>query len=237
MNAEAVRETPHVVLLDIEGTVAPIAFVHDVLFPYARARLGPFLERRSDDGEIAGALAELETIAPGAPPIETLHALMDQDSKVGPLKAIQGGIWEEGFAAGDLRSEFYPDVAPALAAWHAGGVRLAVYSSGSERAQRLLFGHANGQDLTPLFDGFFDTRVGGKREAASFAAIARALGEAPSSVLFLSDVEAELDAAAKAGLMTCQILREADGTIASDRHDSCADLPSVARLHGLPAAG
>lgn len=237
MTGESTDGSPRVVVLDIEGTVAPIAFVHDVLFPYARARLGSFLERRADEGEVAGALADLEVMAPGAPPVETLHALMDQESKVGPLKAIQGGIWEEGFAAGDLHSEFYPDVAPTLAAWHAAGVRLAVFSSGSERAQRLLLSHVDGQDLTPLFDGFFDTRVGGKREAASFAAIARGLGEAPAAVLFLSDVEAELDAAAKAGLLTCQIVRPEDGTVASDRHETCADLPSVAHRHGLPGAG
>ena len=36
-----------VVLLDIEGTTTPISFVHDVLFPYARARLEQFLAAMS----------------------------------------------------------------------------------------------------------------------------------------------------------------------------------------------
>lgn len=222
---------PDLVLLDIEGTIAPISFVHDVLFPYARARLGAFIAAHADEPDVAAALAELDAITPGAPPVQTLHALMDRDAKLGPLKLIQGRIWAEGFADGALTGRLYPDVAGTLRAWHGAGVRLAIYSSGSEEAQRLLLGYTSDGDLTSLFDGFFDTRVGGKREAASYAAIARAMAVAPAHALFLSDVEAELVAADAAGLAVRQIVRPEDGTVASVAYPTAADLATVAADH------
>jgi enolase-phosphatase E1 len=145
-------------------------------------------------------------------------------------------IWEEGYASGALKGDLYPDVAPALRAWAGVGVRLAVYSSGSVAAQKLIFGHSVAGDLAPLFAAFFDTRIGAKREAASYAAIAAELGVPPAALLFLSDVEAELDAAAASGLDTCQIVRAEDATMPSDRHPLAADFPGVAVLYGLPAA-
>ncbi|MHB1304174.1 MAG: acireductone synthase [Acidiphilium sp.] len=219
---------PALVLLDIEGTVAPISFVHEVLFPYARARLGAFLAAHAAEPDIAAALAELDAITPGAPPLQTLHAMMDRDAKIGPLKLIQGRIWAQGFAEGALAARFYPDVAPVLRAWREAGIRLAIYSSGSEQAQRLLFRHATEGDLTPLFDAFFDTNIGGKREAASYAAIARVLALPPADILFLSDVEVELAAAAAAGLTIHQIVRPEDGTAVSAAFPHAPDLISIA---------
>ncbi|BAJ79366.1 enolase-phosphatase E1 [Acidiphilium multivorum AIU301] len=225
---------PELVLLDIEGTIAPISFVHDVLFPYARARLAGFVAAHGDEPEIAAALAELDAIAPGAPPVETMLALMDRDAKVGPLKLIQGRIWAEGFAEGALTSRLYPDVAPVLRAWHGSGLRLAIYSSGSEEAQRLLLGHTPDGGLTALFERFFDTRMGGKRDAASYAAIARSMAVAPAHVLFLSDVADELAAAATAGIQVCQIVRPEDGTIASADYPTAPDLAAVAAAFDRP---
>lgn len=222
-----------IVLLDIEGTIAPISYVHDVLFPYARARLGRFLDVHGAEPDVTAALAELDRMTPGAPPLETLLALMDRDAKIGPLKHIQGRIWAEGFGAGALSSEFYPDVVPALQAWHAAGTTLAIYSSGSAQAQRLLFRHAVAGDLSGMIGAFFDTTIGPKRDAASYAAIAASLAASPDAMLFLSDVEAELDAAAAAGLAVCQLVRTADGTIAGTRHAHAAELTSVAQRFGL----
>jgi enolase-phosphatase E1 len=71
--------------------------------------------------------------------VETLQGWIDQDRKHTALKALQGLIWEAGYRDGDFTAPLYPDVAPALRA----GTRrhpLAVYSSGSVPAQKLLFG-------------------------------------------------------------------------------------------------
>ena len=64
--------------------------------------------------------------------------------------------------------------------------------------------------MTPLFRDYFDTTIGAKRERASYDAIAAAIGIPPGETLFLSDVDAELDAARDAGMQTARLLRPAD---------------------------
>jgi enolase-phosphatase E1 len=225
------------VVTDIEGTTSPIAFVKEVLFPFAEAELSSFLAARRSDPAVAAVLAEVAARAPGEAPEAALRRWMAADEKVTPLKTLQGMIWEAGFRDGRLRGRLWPDVAPHLRAWRAGGVRLAVFSSGSVAAQRLLFGFSEAGDLTPLFDGFFDTTTGPKREATSYCAILSALSAAAAETLFLSDVEAELDAAAEAGMATCQLVRAADGTRPGTRHPVAADFAAVASRFGLPEPG
>lgn len=227
---------PACVLMDIEGTTSAIAFVKETLFPFAEAELDAFLDAHGQEPEVAAILAEVREAAPDEEPRAALRRWMAEDAKVTPLKTLQGLIWRAGFEDGRLKGHLWPDVAPVLRAWHAAGLRLAIYSSGSVAAQRLLFGHSVAGDLTPLLCGFFDTKAGGKREAASYAAIASALGLPVAAILFLSDVAEELDAAREAGLMACQLVRAADGTRPAGRHPEAADFPAVARLHGLPAA-
>ena len=125
---------------------------------------------------------------------------MDRDRKSTALKSLQGRIWEAGYVSGELRSHLYPDVRPALERCRAQGRKIAIFSSGSVLAQRLLFAHTPDGDLTPLIDGFFDTTTGPKREPESYGRIAAALSVPPAAVLFVSDVAAELDAARAAGL-------------------------------------
>jgi len=214
---------PAAVLTDIEGTTTPIAFVHRVLFPYARARMAEF---------VASGHAALADVP--EPRLETLLGWMDRDEKITALKTIQGIIWEDGYKNGAITAELYEDVPPALRRWARAGLRLFVYSSGSVPAQRLLFGHTPAGDLTGLFQAYFDTRVGPKREAASYADIARGVNVPPEEMLFLSDIEAELDAAKASGLQTCQLVRAEDGTVASARHETAKDFDDVARKFELP---
>ncbi len=199
------------VLLDIEGTTTDLSFVHETLFPYARARLADFLRRHESDPDVATQIEAVrrETGAAGRDEvIETLLRWIDEDRKATPLKALQGMIWAEGYADGTLRSHVYPEVAETLRRWKAAGRDLFVYSSGSEQAQRLLFAHTEAGDLTPLFSGFFDTRLGHKREAASYRRIQQSIGLPAEEILFLSDVPEELDAAREAGLETVQVVRD-----------------------------
>lgn len=225
---------PSVILVDIEGTTTPTAFVHRVLFPHARMALPALVTRRSEEPQVAQALAEVERLAPGRDTLAQLLAWMDQDAKITPLKTLQGITWRDGYEAGVLIGELYPDVAPALRRWHGEGLLLAVYSSGSEEAQKLIFGHSQDGDLAGLFRHFFDTRVGTKRDAESYAGIVRQLGVPPDRVLFLSDIEAELDAATSAGLLACQLVRQQDGTMAGTVHPVAADFDAVSSLFGLP---
>ncbi|MFU2316198.1 acireductone synthase [Rahnella sp. PCH160] len=201
------------IVTDIEGTTTDIRFVHQVLFPYARQRLAEFLRHHHEAPEVAAALNALraEIDRPQASVealIEQLFTYMDNDVKSTPLKVLQGIIWRTGYENGDFRGHLYADVAPQLEAWKAGGLRLCVYSSGSVDAQKLLFGYSDAGDLTPLFSGYFDTRVGAKRETESYQNIAEQLILPPADLLFLSDIRQELDAARLAGWHTCQLIRD-----------------------------
>jgi len=206
------------ILTDIEGTTTSIAFVYDILFPYAAARL----ERtcgQPDPGrpELREALAQLrseyaqEAAADPPPPFGDgspyARWLMERDRKSTGLKLLQGLIWDEGYAQGEIRGHVYPDVPPALKAWREQGRRLRVFSSGSVHAQKLLFGHTDHGDLTPYFEGFHDTRTGPKQDPAAYTAIAAAFALPPGEILFLSDVTPELDAASKAGYRTGLLVR------------------------------
>jgi len=256
---------PSVYLLDVEGTVAPIAFVYEKLFPYARAHFEQFLwqdekeaEGRVERGEdllaegsvwrdlmALGGENRMETDPdapriwpapavergpnaagrPGAPRmismspaeaipkfLEYIYWLMDRDRKSTALKSLQGKIWKTGFESGELKGELFADVPAALKRWseHA---RMAIYSSGSVEAQRLLFRYSTFGDLTGMISGYFDTRTGPKREAASYAAIAESLGVAPGEVLFLSDIVPELDAARDAGCKTRLVVRPGNAAV------------------------
>lgn len=207
------------VLLDIEGTTSSISFVHDVMFPYVRAHLADYLDRHwqspeldkvrdqlAKDDDAASWPAWLERQGASEPLGRDLAekqvlSLMDADVKATGLKTLQGLIWDSGFRSGALKSHVYDDVLPAIQAWRQHGIDVRIYSSGSIAAQRLFFGHVDGHgDCLHLFSGHYDTTIGSKREAASYAGIAADWGLAPSEIVFLSDLPAELDAAARAGL-------------------------------------
>lgn len=225
------------VVTSIEGTTTPLSFIRSVLFPFARERLPGFLQAHADDPEVVRHLAEVRRLVPGRPELQTLLRWTDQDAKITPLKALQGMVWREGYAEGGLAGAVYADVPPALRRWSAAGLRLYCFSYGSTEAQRLIVGHSAAGDLSGLFSGFFDTCIGGKREPESFSRLAIGMGLPPAEILYLSDVEAELDAAATAGMRTCQMVRSGSGTRASERHPVAADFTAVAARMGLAGGG
>jgi enolase-phosphatase E1 len=205
------------VVLDIEGTLTATSQVHVVLYDYARPRLGPWIDAHGDDPVVADAVAEVRTLGHLPPSAGTdevvavLHGWMDADQKIVPLKTLQGLIWAKGYADGDLTTELFGDVAPKLRLWHAAGLRLAVFSSGSVAGQVASFSRTTDGDLTPLFSKHFDTvNAGPKREESSYRAIATALDADPSRIVFFSDVPAELDAARAAGWQTIGVARKGE---------------------------
>ena len=243
------------VLMDIEGTTTAIAFVYEVLFPYAAARLAETCARRAAEPEVAWAIARLReehaaesagaaggAAGPGAglPPFGDGAAyagwLMARDRKSTGLKALQGLIWETGYTTGELRGHVFADVPPALAAWHEAGVRLRVFSSGSRRAQQLLFAYSEHGDLTPLLDGFHDTTTGPKLERSSYLAVAEAFALPPEDLLYLSDIAGELDAAAAAGYRTALLERPGNRPQRRGAHPACNSFAELAPARPRPAA-
>ncbi len=215
---------PPYFLLDIEGTTTPISFVQDELYAYARARLDSYLRAHWDDADVASVVSDLarehRADAHEAPPwrdsdsahlresaVSYLEWLMDRDRKSPALKTIQGWIWDAGYDASELRGQVWPDVPEALRRWTAAGRRVAIYSSGSELAQRRLFESTIYGDLTPMISAFFDTSMGPKRSPDSYRRIAEQLGGAPRRIVFISDVTAELTAAREAGMQVILAVR------------------------------
>lgn len=203
------------IVTDIEGTTSSITFVKDVLFPYAHQAMDSFVRANAQDPQVRERLDAVALESGVAADdltglIEVLRRWIDEDRKQGDLKAIQGRIWEAGYRNGDFTAPVYDDALQMLRQWHSAGVALYVYSSGSVPAQKLLFGHTQAGDLQPLFSGWFDTDVGGKRETSSYQVIASAIDVPTNEILFLSDIVAELDAARQAGFDTVLLDRPQD---------------------------
>jgi enolase-phosphatase E1 len=213
------------ILTDVEGTTSSVAFIKEVLFPYARERLPDYV--RDHQIEILDLLKEVRT-RENNPDfdvediIDTFMRWMDEDRKITPLKTLQGLIWEKGYKSGELKGHIYDDALRALQAWHKRGLPVYIYSSGSVAAQHLLFGHTKHGDLTPLFSGYFDTAIGPKLEADSYKKIAAELRFPPEKILFLSDHEGEIKAATQAGIKTLLVDREGINTQAIRSFD---DIP------------
>ncbi|MDO9047030.1 MAG: acireductone synthase [Methylobacter sp.] len=200
------------IVTDIEGTTSSILFVKDVLFPYARANLADYVRNHADAPQVKPLLKDVckevgSELSTGQI-ITQLIQWLDEDKKVTPLKSLQGLIWEAGYRQGDFKGHLYPDAAANLKAWKAEGLDLYIYSSGSVYAQKLLFAHTEYGDLTPLFSGYFDTHIGGKKEQNSYKNIAEQLETPANQLLFLSDIKEELDAAKAAGFETIWLTRE-----------------------------
>jgi len=204
-----------VILTDIEGTTSSVSFVHDVLFPFAAEHLPGFVTENREEPAVA---EQLDAVAAKSGVdrqdveglVEVLQQWIREDRKETSLKALQGMVWEQGYQQGELKGHIYPDAADYLQRWHDRGLRLFVYSSGSVKAQKLIFGFTTEGDFTPFFSGYFDTRIGGKKDADSYRNILKELGVEPGTVLFLSDVEAELEAAEAAGMKTAWLVREGE---------------------------
>jgi enolase-phosphatase E1 len=235
-------------VLDVEGTTTSISYVYDVLFPYARQHAQEFLRRHGESCAVQEIVAALrrqhgedeklglapppmndDALEKWAPELRYLNWLMDRDSKAPPLKALQGLIWEEGYAAGQLKGHVFPDVARAFQRWHEHSVAVAIFSSGSVRAQKQLFANSEAGDLSRYIAAFFDTSTGAKRDPASYAAIARAMQRQASEIAFVSDVGEELDAASAAGMSPLLCKRPGNRTAAG-----AAQYPSIHSFDEIP---
>ena len=96
------------------------------------------------------------------------------------------------------------------------GKQVCIYSSGSRKAQRLLFQYSNHGDLRTHIGCYFDTTAGHKRQASSYAEILLTLGVTdPSKVLFVTDVYEEAVAADEVGMHCIISIREGNAPLPS----------------------
>jgi len=222
------------ILLDIEGTTTPISFVHDVLFTYAREHVREFLHANADKDEVRADVALLRdehaddvSKDRNPPPLvaDYVEWLIALDRKSTGLKSLQGKIWRQGYQDGTLKSQVFADVAPAFERWHASGLTISIFSSGSVLAQKLLFAHTEVGDLTRFIDDYFDTNVGKKGDAESYRRIAETIRLPAGQILFISDVIDELNAAHDAGMKVLLSVRPGNA-----RQDSNKQYPQILRF-------
>ncbi len=197
------------VLTDIEGTTSSLSFVKDVLFPYSKKKIRDFVKTHSQDPAVMRILEEVQKIEEGDP-VETMIRWIEEDRKITPLKELQGLIWEEGYRTGELQGHIYPDAYQKIKEWHEKGLPIYIYSSGSVKAQKLLFGHTQYGDINHLFSGYFDTKIGNKKDPESYRKIAKEIGLKPEEILFLSDNPEEILASAEAGMRVIGVAREGE---------------------------
>ncbi|XP_017081702.2 enolase-phosphatase E1 [Drosophila eugracilis] len=228
-----------VVLVDIEGTTTSISFVHDVLFPYAKKNVEKFLEESWAGDDTKQLVYDLQKVPQfsdfkaslSTPPTEVdvklmtdfVRYLIDQDLKVTPMKTLQGLIWEQGYASKELKGHVYDDVPKTFQAWQNEGLQIAVYSSGSVAAQKLIFGYSVEGNLQPFLSAHFDTHVGHKQDQQSYKNIAKILNEEPQHILFLTDIPGEAAAAQSAGLQAIILERPGNAPLTDDQK-SCFEV-------------
>ncbi|EDW59685.1 enolase-phosphatase E1 [Drosophila virilis] len=240
--------TAKVVLVDIEGTTTSISFVHEVLFPYAKQNAEHYLletwetdatKQIVQDLQLLPQFAEYASTLGTQPAVDAqliagfVRYLIERDLKVTPLKTLQGLIWAKGYASGQLRGHVYEDVATAFHTWREAGLRIAVYSSGSVAAQKLIFQHSIAGDLLPHLSAHFDTHVGHKQQTESYTKISQILQVEPQHVLFLTDVPLEAAAARAAGMLTILLQRPGNVPLSEEERSSYPVVEDFVALHTL----
>ncbi|XP_066136361.1 enolase-phosphatase E1 isoform X2 [Saccopteryx bilineata] len=249
-----------VILLDIEGTTTPIAFVKDILFPYIKENVKDYLQTHWEEEEcqqdvsLLRKQAEEDSLLDGAVPIpaasengaddlqQTIQAVVDNvcwqmslDRKTTALKQLQGHMWRAAFTAGRVKAEFFEDVVPAVRKWREAGMKVYIYSSGSVEAQKLLFGHSTEGDILELVDGHFDTKIGHKVESESYRKIANSIGCSTNNILFLTDVTREASAAEEADVHVAVVVRPGNAGLTDDEKTYYSLITSFSEL-SLPSS-
>ncbi|GAB3122016.1 acireductone synthase [Glaciibacter psychrotolerans] len=235
-NAPQVSVSAQTIVVDLEGTTSAAGFILGDLYDYARPRLAPYLAEHAAEELTIEARAQvvadagLPVDATDAQIVAVLHDWMANDVKATPLKTLQGQIWADGFARGEISSHFFDDAIPQLRAWHAAGLGLSVFSSGSVASQVPWFRHSPEGDLTPLITAYFDTvSAGSKKDPASYDAIAEALGVSAGDIVFLTDHPDEVTAARDAGWQVIALSRPGEPWFDAD----FGDVPTVSSFSDI----
>lgn len=248
------------ILLDVEGTTTPIAFVQETLFPYIRDNVEQYLrahweeeecqrdvgllrQQAQEDSGLDGAVPiplesgsgdeELERIIRAV--VDNVHWQMALDRKTTALKQLQGHMWRAAYATGLVKGEIFEDVVPAIRKWREAGMKVYIYSSGSVEAQKLLFGYSTEGDILELFDGHFDTKIGPKVESESYRRIAASIGCDTNNILFLTDVPREANAAEEADTHVAVVIRPGNAGLTDDEKSYYSLISSFTELF-LPSS-
>ena len=234
------------IILDIEGTVCPITFVKETLFPYFLNKLPTVLSKLQfpinsmSSDSIIQILSLLPPEERSTPEITFKHfkQLVDDDIKDPILKSLQGHIWEQGYNDGELQAPIYDDSIEFIKQFtQENSNKIYIYSSGSINAQILLFSHVNDNgnsvDLTKYLSGYFDILSAGfKSDPSSYIRILDEINklDSPKSVLFLSDNVNEVKAAIDAGMQSYIVVRPGNSPLSDDDKSTYKIIHSLSEL-------
>lgn len=243
------------IVFDIEGTTTPISFVKDTLFPYVRNNVESYLNKNFDNPEVQKAVSALreqaakeksenvegvvEIPSSDSSKEDVIKAVvanvlwqMEGDRKTTELKNLQGLIWKDAYESKEVKGELFEDVAPMLKMLAEEGLQLYVYSSGSIESQKLLFANSIQGDLSDVFSGYFDTTTGSKTDSASYKKIAAEIKTEPNSILFLTDIPQEAEAAVTAGLRSALVIRPGNVELTDEHLQNFACIERFDELYG-----
>lgn len=168
--------------------------------------------------EVAGAVpipaGDSEDIIPDI--VKNVEWQMSQDRKTGSLKTLQGMVWAKGYKDGTIKGHVYDDVQKSFEKWTESGRKIYIYSSGSVDAQKLLFENSEQGNLLKYLTGYYDTKIGAKREKESYQSILKNIEASAEEALFLTDVFAEAKAAKEAGLHVVLLERPGNSELSEE---------------------
>lgn len=208
-------------LLDIEGTVCPISFVKDILFPYFVSQVPKLISQRGSNDEKIDEILKSFEIKESDQLKNHILDLVARDIKDSKLKSLQGFVWQNGYMDGSIKAPIYKDAINLISN---PDNNVYIYSSGSVKAQKLLFQYACDIDdlerkpinLIPFIKGYFDiTTSGPKIESQSYENILKDINVQGEDILFLSDNPLELDAARKCNIDVGLALRPGNYPVAN----------------------
>ncbi|ODV58617.1 putative acireductone synthase UTR4 [Ascoidea rubescens DSM 1968] len=218
------------IVLDIEGTICPISFVKDVLFPYFLKKIPDVLnsikfpisnatvkDPQNEKLELIQILSSFpeDKIASKEKLLDYINYLVSNDIKEKALKNLQGLIWRVGYENGEIVCDLFSDAFQSIKDWST-KYKIYIYSSGSVKAQKLLLKYARDdskpksciEDLNPYITDYFDINTSGyKFQKESYESIKKFIGLSSNHLLFFSDNLKELIAAKAAGFKGFLVIR------------------------------
>lgn len=230
------------ILLALEGPVSPVDYARNTLLRFAYRTLPQFLrehggkeevrwtidllrqQRQNEDAAWADFLKEGRDHEEQRNDAEYYRWLISQGRKSSALHSILDLIWHQGFLSGELCSEIFVDVPPALQRWRKLNLTIGSYSPISSATQELLFRYSEWGDLSNYISFFFDRHAGPYDNTQKYEYIVRELKCRPEEVLVVSTVASELEAAQAAGGVTAFVERMGAPLASGAGHRQVADL-------------
>lgn len=216
------------ILSDINGTTSPATIAKDFMADFL-ANGEAYLSRAEPKALAIYESIKRETgLASPKDVLTFIKAELEKRNFKPDYLSLAGFVNVEGYHNGRLQTEVYPDVPVAFRDWKKNGNGVYTYSNGCVALQEQLFKTSTQGDLTGLIDGYFDSvEIGDKNSPDSYKRISDSIKVAPGGIMFLSDLEKELEAADKAGCQVRQVIRPGNKPVENGSYQKITSFAQV----------